>query len=200
MIAKNRPNRLQDRLGSARGAQCPVSPPWLAWRLCCGVLGRSAISFVLCEVPCRRYATFSSCSSFPSSSGTARPRESWPRANRRSFSPRVCVTGTPRSHALLVLTWRYFQVVRPKSEQTDLTIIHCSSVRMTRTVTRLASVEITAACVRCATYSFTQLGASIIHSNLPTSPPAWHRWVWTETFADSARCKSKTSAHRVRRE
>jgi hypothetical protein len=39
----------------------------------------------------------------------------------------------------------------------------------------------------------------IIHSSIQTCPPAWHRRAWTETFAGSARCKSKTSFHRVRR-
>ena len=41
--------------------------------------------------------------------------------------------------------------------------------------------------------------AKVTHSSIQTCPPAWYRRAWTETFADSGRCKSKTFGHRVRR-
>src|ERR1035437_9693527 len=41
--------------------------------------------------------------------------------------------------------------------------------------------------------------ADVNHNSRPTFPRGLRRRAWTETFADSGRCKSKTSFHRVRR-
>ena len=41
--------------------------------------------------------------------------------------------------------------------------------------------------------------ADVTHNSRPTFPRALRRRAWTETFADSGRCKSRTSFHRVRR-
>jgi len=96
-------------------------------------------------------------------------------------------------------------MIAAQERKTEGAIISSSSVRMTRTMARPASVEITPT-VSSQPIIDGQVGilpglqrAGVIHSSTQTYPPAWHRRAWTETFADSGRCKSRTSFHRVRR-
>jgi len=44
-----------------------------------------------------------------------------------------------------------------------------------------------------------RIGCVFIHSSIQTCPPSGRRRAWTETFADSGHCKSRTSFHRVPR-